>query len=276
MTGATLPQEHEWRSWWETAFFPARREISLSVGALPAISPGAVSQVLDLMERQVRAHWHADELWLAGQLYVQVDPRHSTLSCESQGASPEVVMLAMTELHRAGGWLPLHASVVAREGRAVAISGVSGAGKSTALLRLMAEGFEVVAEDRAFWHAASGQVVGLDRFLRAFRDSLERFAPQWLEQPLGRDIKGKWMLPLPESRSAALQRVLLLGHAPELDPISRVRAAWEMTGTPLTATARAEAQRGVSRLMPLIDSRGATREGVMMGVRALLEISAAP
>jgi serine kinase of HPr protein (carbohydrate metabolism regulator) len=42
----------------------------------------------------------------------------------------------------------LHASTVAREGRAVLISGPSGSGKSDLALRMLDRGFTLVSDDR--------------------------------------------------------------------------------------------------------------------------------
>lgn len=264
------------------------RSITLEVGELPGPPPEAAVR-LPLMGREVVVAVAGDRLWVDDRLWARAalpgQAAASRVVCLPGGAAPEAWALVFTELHRAGGWLPLHAAVVAAGDRAVAVTGASGAGKSTAALRLHAAslgqpdggagGPRVLAEDRAFWHAPSGVVVGLDRQLRAYADSLERFAPQLL--PLARaqapDAHGKLRLPLPgwPGRAPHLDRVLPLGPADaRLDLPGRVRAVWEMTGVPLTAPARAAVQAGVGRLLPLLCAHPHGREEVIPAVRALL------
>lgn len=253
----------------------SERRLLWRVGELPSVVAQAQRQTLRLIEQQTEVWVRGDEFWVPGTLHVQLG-RVATLTLTPQAAhSPpqalEACLLAMTEAHRAGGWLPLHAATVSVGGRAAALSGVSGAGKSTATLRLLAAGYSVLAEDRTFYSA--GQVAGMDRSLRAFDDSARRFAPAWLPRSAGRDAKGKLLLPLPACASPArLERVLLFG--PEQSSLSlpeRVRAIWEMTGVPLTYSARQAAQRGVSELLPLLDPRPVTREDVLERVTACLE-----
>ena len=273
----------ELRGFWQGGAAPPDQPagwIMLEVGALPPVLPGARTQALSVMDREVRATTADDALWLEGQLWVRTGPAGGRVVCAPGGAPPDLWAVAFTELHRAGGWLPLHGAVVAAGDRAVAFTGVSGAGKSTAALRLHAAGERVLAEDRAFWHAQSGVVTGLDRHLRAYEDSLERFAPALLPlaRAQGRDAHGKLRLPLNGAAEAAtgeaprLTRLLVLapGASGELDLPGRVRAVWEATGVPLTAPARAAVQAGATRLLPLLWPRPLSREELLPAVRALL------
>lgn len=57
--------------------------------------------------------------------------------------------------------LLLHASAVAREGRAVALAGLPGAGKSTAALHLVEHGFSFVSNDRLLVNAGADAVEAL-------------------------------------------------------------------------------------------------------------------
>lgn len=59
------------------------------------------------------------------------------------------------------GHLLLHASAVAREGRAVALAGVPGAGKSTTALHLVEHGFRFVSNDRLLVRADGDRVEAL-------------------------------------------------------------------------------------------------------------------
>lgn len=53
----------------------------------------------------------------------------------------------------------LHASTVARDGRAVVIAGVSGSGKSDLALRLIDQGFALVSDDRTLVRRDGGRLV---------------------------------------------------------------------------------------------------------------------
>lgn len=53
----------------------------------------------------------------------------------------------------------LHASTVARDGRAVVIAGVSGSGKSDLALRLIDQGFSLVSDDRTLVRRDHGKLV---------------------------------------------------------------------------------------------------------------------
>lgn len=56
------------------------------------------------------------------------------------------------------GYLLAHAGAVAREGRALAMCGRSGAGKSTVALDLVADGFDFVSNDRLLFKRVGGKV----------------------------------------------------------------------------------------------------------------------
>ena len=53
----------------------------------------------------------------------------------------------------------LHATTVAKDGRAVMLSGVSGSGKSDLALRLIDRGFTLVSDDRTLVAKADGRVI---------------------------------------------------------------------------------------------------------------------
>ncbi|GGO18816.1 hypothetical protein [Deinococcus humi] len=128
------------------------------------------------------------------------------------GFHPDLWLLALVEVHRAGGWLMLHAAVLMNCHRAVGLTGVSSAGKSTAALRIAGEGVEVLAEDQAWVRPADGLTVGLDLYLRALPDTLARFASHLLERSVGIDHHGKPLLPVLEpGQSAQLQTLLIFG-----------------------------------------------------------------
>lgn len=207
-----------------------------------------------------------DEVWLGETLHLQAGPGGATLTAAGSGVPDTAWVLAFVEAHRAGGWLPLHACVLSGEGDAgaVAVTGVSGAGKSTAALRLAGRGYAVLAEDQVWIHPPTAQVVGFDTHLRAFEDSVRRFAPHLLPRAAGHDAHGKLLLPLTRPGGQARLRSLLVFGLPAR-PVAaeRVRALWEATGVPLTASGRRAAAAGVTALLPHLSIRGVTREDVL-------------
>jgi hypothetical protein len=89
------------------------------------------------------------------------------------------------EVASAHGWLALDAVVVERNGRALALTGVPGVGKSTVAAHLLARGWKLVTDDVAFVDEDRGELIshhGLMRFRSgalphlpaAFRATLER------------------------------------------------------------------------------------------------------
>jgi hypothetical protein len=165
--------------------------------------------------------------------------------------------LAMTEVGRASGLLPLHAAVLTRSGQTVAVSGESGSSKSTAALRLLGLGWTLVAEDSAWLDPQTMRVAGADEGLRLRGDSLRRFPTLELGPLLGRDRHGKRWYGAARASGATLDRLYLLDarQAPGvLSPAAAVRALWSASGLPLTAVARQAVAlnlAGVVRQLPL-------------------------
>lgn len=211
--------------------------------------------------------------WLGGNLHLHLVPT-PVLTVSTEGAEEAAWLLALSELQRWAGWLPLHAATVARGGQAVSITGVSGAGKSTAALRLLGAGWTVLAEDQTWVHPTSLSVIGLDRFLRTYTDSLERFAPQLATQVQGQDAYGKQMLPLSAPSGPNHLRGLLMFGLPERIPAAAVvRAVWECTGVPLLPATRSVSAQAVGQLLRGLTVRGTTRDEVLAQVEKLLASS---
>ncbi|GAA0497146.1 hypothetical protein [Deinococcus depolymerans] len=256
------PQEHA----------AVARRVEVQVGTSPPVPPGAVTREVTLPDGKAHAQVLGDELWLGGRLHVRLGADLSVLTCAPQGAGQDLWALAFTEAHRAAGWVPLHAALIAGHGGVVAVTGPSGAGKTTACLRLRAAGWTVLAEDRA-WIGPDGQVAGLDRTLRALDDSLARFAPELLggDGPVARDGRGKRLLPLTVPPvTLPLTAVLLLGHPGPLGAADRVREFWQATGVPLGAAGQRAVSAAAQRLVRTVLWRPAGREEMMTLVPALL------
>lgn len=269
---SALPEAAEriLRSRWETAAFGLPTvEVRVLTGPVPPRPQEEPREITVSNDRL--SVWSAGEaLWLGEHLHLSVgsDGNVARLTADEGENPPETAwLLAFVELQRLAGWVPLHAATVARRGRAVAITGVSGAGKSTAALRLAGEGWTVLAEDQTWVHPATGQVTGLDRFLRTYADSLDRFAPHLRAQVQGQDAYGKLMVPLrPPEEAAHLGALLVFGLPERPDTAQRVRAVWECSGVPLLDSSRRMGAQGLSRLMRELKIRGTGRETVLAQV----------
>lgn len=247
----------------------ATRPVRVRTGPLPGAPDGSALAVA-LPDRAIPVQRRGDDLWLNAELHLRLLPGGAELTVPHAGAARDVWALALTELHRAAGWLPLHAALIGTPTHAVLIGGPSGAGKSTACLRLSGAGLTVHAEDRAWVHP-DGDALGMDRTLRAYHDSLDRFAPHLLPAAATapRDPRGKIVLPLTPQPPVKLRGVLLLGEPGPLGAQERVRHAWELTGVPLTSSGRAAAAHSVQALLRAPWQR-TTREQLEADLRALL------
>ncbi|GAA5532719.1 hypothetical protein [Deinococcus aluminii] len=263
---------HELRvRWGHPAGVPVRRVVRIVGGPRPPV-PDQPPAALPVPGGTLPLWTRGDQVWLGEHLHLEVTEEGVTLT-GGPGVPEAAWVLAFVEAHRAGGWLPLHAAVLTRRGleRAVAVTGASGAGKSTAALRLAGAGLTILAEDQAWVQPASGLTLGLDTHLRAFEDSVRRFAPQWLGQAAGRDAHGKLQLPLTAAGGrATLDTLLVFGLPPQPGAAQRVRAVWEATGVPLTPSGRRLAAAGVEALLPRLTVRGVTREDVLAAVQGRL------
>jgi hypothetical protein len=160
--------------------------------------------------------------------------------------------VAICETLRARGLVPLHAAVCVRDGKATAIVGRSGIGKSSTLLTAVEAGWLPLAEDCAWLDPRTRRVHAWagDRGLRLTSEGLHRVPTRWQLAAWRRQPDGKFFLPFDQiasSRppSADLTRVLVLDRDPsrrsELDqlaPRDATRALWESAGVPLCRISR--------------------------------------
>lgn len=135
-------------------------------------------------------------------------------------------VLTITAYQR--GLLPLHASAVDVGGQVIAVSGLSGAGKSTMAALLVARGGRVVADDMLVlgeegalvWPGAGG--------LKLSSKSLARIGRTPEGLALANDVEGKYFLSLPAGTQAAAPistLVRLEEGEPALRRLSRQQAA---------------------------------------------------
>ncbi|ULH16065.1 hypothetical protein MF271_05375 [Deinococcus sp. KNUC1210] len=228
---------------WGREVLPHEPRFHLKVGLEPA-DHGGPTRTVDTSQGTLALHEFPGGWTLeGGRVQVRLQPGSAEVALPLNPDSTEAVAshLALTEVGRASGLLPLHAAVLSRDGRAVAISGASGAGKSTAALRLMAAGWSLVAEDSAWLDPVTRRVAGADQGIRVFEASLHRFAPEWLERASRLDIHGKRWFATERASGAVLERVYVLGTLPLgiLSGAAAVQTWWTMTGLPVVAQARA-------------------------------------
>lgn len=200
---------------------------------------------------------------------------------ESAAATYAALFVSVAESLRASGLLPLHAALAVRDGRATALAGPSGVGKSTTLWRLMNAGWAPLAEDFAWLDPATRCVYGWDRGLRLWPETRERFAPEVPSEQFRTDPDGKLFLayerlPYPAVRGATLERLAVLERVTEggaeddaeddaedgaasrpsgpLAPHEAVRAWWETIGLPLSPATRDRVARAIATLVRHVDA----------------------
>lgn len=226
----------------------------------------------------VRARFDAEKSRIA--VWGATDPgARATAQAPAAAAAPwPALYVAFCEAMRASGLVPLHAAVVVRGDDAIALTGPSGTGKTTTLLRLLERGWRPLAEDFSWLDPASCTLYGWDRGLRLWPDGLARLGPRIAAAPWIVDRDGKRLLAwsaVPAARvpQATLTRIVLLERdATRPSSITRlsrqaaVRVLWEATGVPLTPWVRENAAQHIARLAQTLELTGLT-----LGARDLPE-----
>lgn len=144
---------------------------------------------------------------------------------------------------------PLHATVVARPGRCVALMGESGAGKSTLAAYIVSRGARLVTDDllRVAFDSAGVSAYPGPRRIKLMPDSRERYLGDHAEGVPMHPLSGKFILPLEPGMVheglARLDDVFLLDWPPEGVPEPRLE-----TPTPRDAVLRVIAGTGVTRV----------------------------
>jgi hypothetical protein len=116
---------------------------------------------------------------------------------------------------------PLHATVVARPGRCVALMGESGAGKSTLAAYLVSRGARLVTDDllRTVIDAGGVSAYPGPRRIKLMPDSKERYLGAQAEGVPMHPLSGKFILPLDVSMThegtPTLDEIVVLDWAPE-------------------------------------------------------------
>lgn len=181
-----------------------------------------------------------------------------------ESTQPLALHVALAEVVASSGLLPLHASVVTRDGRTVALTGPSGAGKTTSAMLAVLEGWRFVAEDSSWLDPVTCTVVGSDVDVR-LRAGAESLLTAPLRAKLGLDLAAlehdgvKRVVPYAavggRTRVAMLDELVVLAprDSPELDgplrPAELAMALHQAAGVPLLGmvrSARAEIIRALT------------------------------
>ena len=171
-------------------------------------------------------------------------PRSVSVNLAPPDRSPEFALRDAQreiagEIASAHGWHAVDAVVVERDGRALALIGAAGSGKSTIAAHLLARRWKLVTDDVAFIDEASGAVVGHHGLMRfgsgaisflpaAFRATLER--SRWF---VGEDGELQFYEVDPEtafgagswSHDAMLDAVVLLDDCANARPVDGLHPA---------------------------------------------------
>jgi hypothetical protein len=146
----------------------ARPDITLVEGAVPFNLPSPIAQDRNWEAEPGRFLWRAGRR--AGRFLVEKG-RHITLQrgrlAEDEMISWHFLDNVLAAALRQNGLLVLHASSVVTPAGAVAVSGESGAGKSTTLASLLGHGCAMLADDITALRANAGQIEvipGVSRF----------------------------------------------------------------------------------------------------------------
>jgi len=199
--------------------FPELTPENFSAGCDVHIRPGLIEALDDENEVNCRAGLDFCDLEYRG--VVRARASNHSIQFQALGAEPARLRLfllnsAVSAVLIQRGRLVLHAGCVSKGGRAVALAGHSGAGKSTATAALLERGYALVSEDQV---VLDGLAVATGYpFLRLWpasfqflNEDAERFAPLSADCP-------KRLLPrrLAEGK-LRLDRILLLEIGPEID-----------------------------------------------------------
>jgi hypothetical protein len=199
-------------------------DVRVTEGTTPSALPGAHSGVLYevtprefLLNIEGIARYHVQD---GARITVQPAP----------GADDAAVRLfllgsALGVLLHQRGMLPMHASAVAVDGRAVLFTGASGAGKSTTAAALAARGYPVVADDITVVYADdAGAAVAAPAFpqMKLWAQSLRALAKETDALPRVRPELEKYSLPIaaqfhPQPLPVARMILLSAHNKPEIE-----------------------------------------------------------
>ncbi len=148
---------------------------------------------------------------------IEVDPHDGV---DPAGLRSAILGPVFTVLLAQRGLLPLHASAVVIDDKAVAFAARSGAGKSTLALSLLERGHEFLADDVAAFDFAGESIQVLPAFpqLKLEPELLERRGERWKDLPPANPVDGKRLRRVPGSmrrNGVTLDRIYVLEDGEE-------------------------------------------------------------
>ena len=218
------------------------------------------------------AIWNGDPIFWLGSLSTggRIEVLEAGVKLALWGSSDsrfEIAMIGLAEGLRASGLISLHTSMPARDGRALALLGPSGRGKTTSLIRALHSGLQPVCEDFAWCEPSTARVYGFDRGLRLLPDTAELFKQLFQMQAsqiqsnqvqAGEWQGDKWFVPyssFTQRQNATLVALVLLERQPELPtawlevaPRAAALALWEASGMPLSGVVQQRTSQEIGRL----------------------------
>lgn len=285
-TGFPPPLERWLRRCWESAAAPSTNgDCAIDVALLAAppwttTPPGDVVETTTLDGASLSWRRNGERCWNTGdrdvgvqltilEQHARIEAWNSAAASHPERTTPLLLSLhvAMCEALRARGFVPLHAAVIARDGRATALVGRSGVGKSTTLLSSIDAGWLPIAEDFAWLDVKSRHVYGWpgDRGVRLTADGLahlpaDRRAAPWHQRSDGKYVLAYDAIAPSRPLSAQLTRVAVLQRDASgdsrLDPLTprdAARALWESAGVPLCRISREAFATQVPTLLTRIE-----------------------
>ncbi|WP_338504106.1 hypothetical protein V6R86_09590 [Sphingomonas kaistensis] len=171
---------------------------------LPNLLPAAAGAIADVHIRRGRVGTDADLVIPEAGLFRVRDGREIIVET-NEGVSDRNLRLfllgsAMGLILHQRGLFPLHANAVELDGRAIAVAGATGAGKSTLAAWFSRSGHRIVGDDVVALKATACTVLaypGPPR-VRLWREAMERFGidTNGLEPSYADDTVEKWDLPV--------------------------------------------------------------------------------
>jgi hypothetical protein len=195
-----------------------RRRVSVRLGGVPPALSGAVrlGSIGEVTADDYLIRFETGRFLVRGGREVRVEPAAGVAASDLRAYLYGHIFAVLCHQN---GLLPLHASAVERGGRAVALLGASGRGKSTLATVLARRGSSLVADDVCVldFSGSGPRLIPVDRWVKLWRQTLEHLgeAPAALERTYSSDDKYR-LYPAPAPRPG---RALTVAAAIVLDAL---------------------------------------------------------